>query len=130
MNPIPFKVSSYLCVHCQLGRTKVLETIRRVYFDTEKVVSSILAAIQRIGGKLDFVTFMGGGEPTLSRNLGEMARGLRDVWDGKIALITNGYLFFKSDVRQDALEFDVVSLTIASGDERTFRMMHRPHKLR
>jgi wyosine [tRNA(Phe)-imidazoG37] synthetase (radical SAM superfamily) len=127
VNPIPFKVCSYSCVYCQIGRTEKLEIRRKIHFDTDEVVSSIVSSIEKAAGKLDYVTFMGDGEPTLAENLGEMARSLREVWAGKMALITNGSLFFMDDVREDALEFDVVSPTVAAGDEKIFRRMHRPH---
>jgi len=128
VNPIPMKVCSYSCVYCQLGRTKRPEIERKQYFETKEVVSSILRAIDAAHGMVDFATFMGDGEPTLALNLGEMAQALRGVWDGKISLITNGSLFFLSDVRKDAMRFNVVSPTIAVGDERTFRKIHRAHK--
>ena len=126
VNPIPMKVCNYSCVYCQLGRTKNLQIERKKYFETKDVIDSLYERISANGG-IDYITFMGDGEPTLAANLGEMVSELKGLWDGKTALITNGSLLFKTDVKKDALLFDVVSPTVAAGDEKKFRRIHRPH---
>lgn len=126
VNPLPCKTCNYSCVYCQLGRTTRLQTERKVFYSTEAVVDSVRKAVERAEGAIDYITFMGDGEPTLAANLGEMAEGVRAFWDGKMALITNGSLFSDEDVRRDAMHFNVVSPTVSAGDERTYRRMHRP----
>jgi len=126
VNPLPRKTCNYSCVYCQLGRTPRLQIERKVFFPTESVVEDVRKAVEKADGDIDYITFMGDGEPTLAANLGEMAEGVREFWDGKMALITNGSLFHMQEVRQAAEPFDVVSPTISSGDERTYRRLHRP----
>lgn len=43
-------------------------------------------------------------------------------------MISNGSLFWKRPVREDARGFDVVSVNISTGDERAFSKLHRPVK--
>ncbi len=129
VNSVPFKACNYSCIYCQLGRTTKLQSERRAYFDTSRVVGEVRSALQALHGQVDFVTFMGEGEPTLALNLGEMVEGIRDHWKGGMGLITNGSLFFLPEVREAAMKFDVVSPTIAAGDERTYRRLHHPHRM-
>lgn len=128
VNPIPFKICSYSCIYCQLGRTKKLQIERKKFFECEEIISDIERLIDATPAKIDYISFMGDGEPTLAENLGDMARALDQIWDGGKALITNGSIFFRRDVREDAKEFDVVSPTVSAWDERSFRIIHRPHK--
>lgn len=129
MNPVPFKTCNYSCAYCQLGRTSPLRTERREYRSTSQVVDAVRAALEAAHGQVDFVTFMGEGEPTLASNLGEMVDEVRGFWEGGIGLITNGSLFFLPEVRKDALGCDVISPTVSTGDEVTFRKLHRPHRM-
>jgi wyosine [tRNA(Phe)-imidazoG37] synthetase (radical SAM superfamily) len=78
---------------------------------------------------VDFVTFMGEGEPTQASNLGDMVRRTGEFWEGGISLITHGSMFSLPDVREDAMGFDVISPTVSAGDEITFRRLHRPNRL-
>jgi wyosine [tRNA(Phe)-imidazoG37] synthetase (radical SAM superfamily) len=126
VNPLPSKTCNYSCIYCQLGRTPKLQTERKVFYPTESVVEGVRKAVERADEAIDYITFMGDGEPTLAANLGEMAEGVRTFWDGKMALITNGSLFHDERVRHDAGHFDVVSPTVSAGDERTYRRIHRP----
>lgn len=128
VNPVPFKTCNYSCVYCQLGRTSPIRTERREYCSTSQVVDAIQAALEASQGQVDFVTFMGEGEPTLASNLGEMVGKVKEIWDGGIGLITNGSLFFLPEVREDVMGFDVISPTVSAGDEMTFRRLHRPHR--
>lgn len=126
VNPLPRKTCNYSCVYCQLGRTPRLQTERKVFFQTGAVVDDVRKAVERADEDIDYITFMGDGEPTLAANLGDMAEGVRTFWDGKMALISNGSLFHEEEVRRDADLFDVISPTVSTGDERTFRQLHRP----
>ncbi len=126
VNPLPRKTCNYSCIYCQLGRTPRLQTERKSFFQTRAVVEDVRKALEKADADIDYITFMGDGEPTLAANLGDMAEGVRTFWDGKIALISNGSLFHEEEVRRDVELFDVVSPTVSAGDERTFRQMHRP----
>ncbi len=126
VNPLPRKTCNYSCIYCQLGRTPKLQTERKVFYPTEAVVEDVRRVVEKADEAIDYITFMGDGEPTLATNLGKMAEGVRTFWDGKMTLITNGSMFYDEDVRADADIFDVVSPTVSAGDDRTYRRIHRP----
>jgi len=125
VNPLPRKICNYSCVYCQLGRTPKLQAERVALFDTAEVVADVKKAVSS-GEGVDYISFMGDGEPTLASNLGDMAEGVRRFWNGKMALITNGSMFRLPEVRAVARYFNVISPTVSAGDERTFRRLHRP----
>lgn len=125
---MPRKTCNYSCVYCQLGRTARLTPAPEVFYPTEEVVDAVARAVAEHGNDIDYVTFMGDGEPTLASNLGEMVEGVQATWDGRTALITNGSLLHMPAVREAAGKFDVVSPTVSAGDERTFRMLHHPSR--
>ena len=126
INVVPRKTCNYSCLYCQLGRTLKIQRERALFFSTSEVMADIDRALRDRGDEVDFVTFMGDGEPTLAENLGEISDGVRKIWTGRTALITNGSLFFLPEVRRDSMGFSVVSPTVAAGDEETFRRIHRP----
>lgn len=126
VDPVPGKTCNYSCVYCQLGKTSHPASERREYISTDKIVEAVREGVERINGNIDFITFMGRGEPTLASNLEEVVKAIRFFWRGRIALITNGSLFNVPEVRNAAMWFDVVAPTVAAGDEKTYRRIHHP----
>jgi wyosine [tRNA(Phe)-imidazoG37] synthetase (radical SAM superfamily) len=71
VDPIPFKTCNWNCVYCQLGRTSPPTNERREYIPAEEIVSQIETALARhTAGEIDWITFVGSGEPTLHERLG------------------------------------------------------------
>jgi wyosine [tRNA(Phe)-imidazoG37] synthetase (radical SAM superfamily) len=62
---VPFKTCSYNCVYCECGRTTVKTVERREFFPIDEVLAEIRAYLLH-SPELDFITFSGSGEPTLS----------------------------------------------------------------
>jgi wyosine [tRNA(Phe)-imidazoG37] synthetase (radical SAM superfamily) len=82
------------------------------------------------GEKIDYLTFVPDGEPTLDVNLGQAIDMLRE-FGIKIAVITNSSLIWRDDVRHDLLKADWISLKIDAVDTDSWRSINRPHsKLR
>jgi len=126
VSPIPPKTCSYTCVYCQLGRTNHLQVKRESFYSKE----DILAEIIHLGQKetADYVTFVGDGEPTLSADLGWLIRQTKDTLHLAVAVITNGSLLFRGDVRTDLAHADVVMPTLDAGNAKIFRAINRPHR--
>ena len=125
VSPIPPKTCSYSCVYCQLGRTTRLQSKRESFYAKEEILEEVLRALDR--STPDFVTFTGDGEPTLCRDLGWLIRSVRSSCDVPIAVITNGSLMFRKDVRQDLEKADLVMPSLDAGDPSTFFEINRPH---
>ena len=122
---VPFKVCTLDCVYCQLGRT-VEKTIERKDFAPIEAILAELREALTEGAKADFVTIGGSGEPTLHSRLGELVDGIKGITDIPVALLTNGTLFERQDVRGDCAKVDVVLPSLDAGDEQTFRRIDRP----
>jgi len=128
VNPIPFKTCNYSCVYCQLGRTLHLINERKSFFPKDDILEEILESVKIHKGKIDYITFVGEGEPTLNKDLGWLIRKAKDRTNLKIAVITNGALLYREDVKEDLLAADVVLPSLDAGSEETFKKINRPHK--
>jgi len=126
VSPIPPKTCSYTCIYCQLGKTTHLQVKRKSFFPKE----NILAEIRKRRGQsdIDYVTFVGDGEPTLCKDLGWLITQTKNELNLPVAVITNGSLLFLDEVRNDLINADVVLPTLDAGDEKTFRTVNRPHR--
>jgi wyosine [tRNA(Phe)-imidazoG37] synthetase (radical SAM superfamily) len=129
INNIPPKVCTYSCVYCQVGRTSCSQTGRQPFFSPQAVAAAVrakLASARRAGERVDFLAFVPDGEPTLDANLGLMIRSLRPL-NVPIAVISNGSLLDREDVRADLGEADWVSFKTDAVSEETWRRVDRPH---
>jgi len=126
VSPIPPKTCSYTCVYCQLGRTNYLQVKRESFYPKEDILAEIIHLGQTAAA--DYVTFVGDGEPTLSTDLGWLIWQTKDALHLPVAVITNGSLLFRDDVRADLADADVVMPTLDAGNAKTFRAINRPHR--
>lgn len=130
INNIPPKVCTYSCAYCQVGRTLKMETERRPYYGCERVIAETeekVAQARKAGEAVDFLAFVPDGEPTLDADLGAAIRGLRRLGI-PIAVITNGSLLWREDVREALRDADLVSVKVNAAVERTWRRVDRPHR--
>ncbi|MHC4645293.1 MAG: radical SAM protein [Planctomycetota bacterium] len=123
---MPSKICTLDCVYCQIGRTSH-KTIERVDCVAVEQVLDELRQRLAAGVDADFITVSGSGEPTLHLGLGELIGGIRKITEVPIAVVTNGTLLYRADVRADCARADVVLPSLDAGDEETFRRMNRPH---
>lgn len=122
---VPAKVCTLDCVYCQLGRTTRKSTTREDYVDIEAVLAELSRRLQG-GVKADYVTIGGSGEPTLNARLGDLIDGIRRLTDIPIAILTNGTLLYRQDVRAECAKADVVMPSLDAGDAATFEAVNRP----
>lgn len=128
VNPIPLKTCNYSCVYCQLGRTKNFTNQRRSFFKRELILSEIKEAVNKFNNEIDYITFVGEGEPLLSKDIGYLIQKVREFTEIKTALITNGALLMLEEVRREVMSFHVISPTLDAGSERVFELINRPFK--
>ncbi|MFP4467199.1 MAG: radical SAM protein [Candidatus Goldiibacteriota bacterium] len=115
------------CVYCELGKTRKICRERKIFVETQEVISEIKEYFKS-GKKADVVTFSGNGEPLLAENLGDVIRGIRSFFSGRIALLTNGVFLYDKKARQDAALADIVLPSIDAGSDSIFRKINRPAK--
>ncbi len=123
---LPFKTCSYNCVYCECGATTHLTTKRAEFFPTEEVISQLDKILGK-GPTLDYITFAGSGEPTLSLSIGKIITHLKTTYPQyKVAVLTNGSLLGNKEVRNDLAGADLVIPTLTSTSQETFERIHRP----
>ena len=128
VNNIPPKACTYSCVYCQLGRTSKMQVARQAFYDPSTVVREVQGKIREAkeaGSRVDFVTFVADGEPTLDFNLGEEIAALKSL-GLPVAVITNGALIWRKDVRKDLENADWVSLKVDAVREEIWHSVDRP----
>lgn len=123
---LPYKTCSLDCIYCQLGSSRRTIARRRTYFSPRKVLAQIREALES-AGKVDHITFSGSGEPTLNKNLGRIIRGIKKMTRVPVAVLTNGTLLTRKDVRDDLLAADVVVPSLDAVPPSVFRTVNRPH---
>ena len=130
VNNIPAKICSYNCVYCQLGRTIVCIADRRSFYKSMDIFRSVERRVKELearGERIDYITFVPDGEPTLDKNLGETA-GLVKNLGYPIAILTNSSLLYREDVKEELSVFDYVSLKLDAVTEDVWRIINRPHE--
>ena len=130
IDTIPLKTCNWNCVYCQLGRTTPVTNERRDYLSNEEILGQVEVALARHGpGEIDWVTFVGSGEPTLHSGLGELISGVKELTDLPVAVITNGSLLYCPLVRQALVKADAVMPSLDAGTAALYRKINRPHPL-
>ena len=128
IDPIPPKTCNWNCVYCQLGRTVPLTNERREYFPRRDILAEVIKALKaHQPGEIDWVTFVGSGEPLLHSSIGWLIREVKVHTHLPVAVITNGSLLYLPEVRQELLVADAVLPTLDAGNPKLYRKINRPH---
>jgi wyosine [tRNA(Phe)-imidazoG37] synthetase (radical SAM superfamily) len=122
---IPFKTCSLDCLYCECGRTTDQTCERRRFFPPRLLIEELRETLPGIP-HLDHITFSGSGEPTLSSDLGRFIAAIRKLSRVPLAVLTNGTLLFRPDVRRDLLAADVVLPSLDAATEAGFARINRP----
>ena len=102
----------------------------RLFYKTVRIAEEARTKLEQARQKrkqVDYMTFVPDGEPTLDANLGQEMYVLKGL-GGRVAVITNGSLLWREDVRQNLLKADWVSLKVDAANEETWRKVNRPHR--
>lgn len=128
VDPIPLKTCNWNCVYCQLGRTRPVVNERSEYIQTTAIIEQIEQALkQHDRGDIDWITFVGSGEPVLHTGIGTMIRHVKSISDIPVAVITNGSFLDQDAVRADLAAADAVLPSLDAGSPELYRTINRPH---
>jgi len=124
---LPFKTCTFSCVYCECGATTNLTTTRSEFFPASIMVAELDQVLFK-QPDLDYITFAGSGEPTLSLSIGSVITHIKATYPCySVAVLTNGSLCTRADVRNDLLMADLIIPTLTTAYQQTFERIHRPH---
>jgi len=123
---VPYKVCSYDCIYCQLGRTKEKTIERKPYIPAAEILDQVRQKLEE-GVSADYITLAGSGEPTLNSEIGPLIHHIKRLTDVPVAVLTNGSLLGDSQVREAIMEADVVLPSLDAYDQKGFEAINRPH---
>ena len=125
---IPLKTCNWNCVYCQLGRTRPITNKRLDYYPVKDILDEVRTSLNAHSkSDIDWVTFVGSGEPLLYASMGDLVRGVKNLTDHPVAVITNGSLLYLPEIREGLLTSDAVLPTLDAGNARLYRKINRPH---
>jgi len=122
---VPAKTCSYDCLYCQVGRTteKIMEP--EAFVPVRNIIKELEEKLDKVAP--DTITLSGSGEPTLYSPLAQLISAIKQITDIRIAILTNGSLFWKEEVRAAVLEAQIIAPTLSTVFEETYKSIHRPH---
>jgi len=93
-------------------------------------VEAVIAELDETLAKVtpDYVTFSGSGEPTLHAELGRLIAYVKEKTSARVAVLTNGSLLYRPEVREGLLRSDRVMPTLSTVREEVFQAIHQPHE--
>ena len=130
INNIPPKFCSYSCLYCQVGRTAHKEVGLRTFYQPDEIFQAVKAqvsAAKAAGEKINYLTFVPDGEPTLDIHLGETIDLLRSL-NIRIAVISNASLIWREEIQTVLNKADLVSLKVDTVDDVLWRKINQPHE--
>ncbi|RPI99916.1 MAG: radical SAM protein, partial [Deltaproteobacteria bacterium] len=115
---VPFKICTYDCIYCQIGKTTEKTLLRKEYVPVGEILDELKSFFAGEGASADHISLGGSGEPTLHSRIGDIISGIKAITSVPVAVITNGALLSDAEVRRDLIEADVVlpSLDAASAE--------------
>jgi len=127
----PYKICSFNCVYCQLGKTINTTSQRREYIPIQEIINELKLWLQNniIEAKdLDYITFSGSGEPTLNIKIGQLIAEIKKITAVPVAVITNASLLNVALVRQALLEADLIIPSLDAVTPEIFAKVDQPQE--
>ena len=114
------------CIFCECGATKKIQLERKRFKDMNEILEEISAVLKDI--KPDYITFSGSGEPTLSLDLGNISKAIKEdlKYEGKICLITNSLLLADENLMKELEYIDLIVPTLNTLTRDIFEKIVRP----
>ena len=114
------------CIFCECGATKKIQLERQRFKDMDEILNEIQSVLKNI--KPDYITFSGSGEPTLSLDLGNISKAIKEdlKYKGKICLITNSLLLANEQVIKELEYIDLIVPTLNTLKQDIFEKIVRP----
>lgn len=125
---IPYKTCTLDCIYCECGKTTRLTVERQRFADPDIILEQIKEAIsQDPHESIEYITFAGSGEPTLNKDIGYLIDGIKSMTNIPVAMLTNGTLLHREDVRDEISGSHVVCPSLDAATPEAFASINHPH---
>jgi wyosine [tRNA(Phe)-imidazoG37] synthetase (radical SAM superfamily) len=122
---IPPKTCLYDCIYCEVGPT-THQTGTRFSHQTRTIIGELEDYLKDAPQLPDVITLAGSGEPTLNLGLGRIIRVIKEMSQIPVAVLTNGALLYRPEVRTGLAAADIVLPSLDAAREETYRRINRP----
>ena len=114
------------CIFCECGATKKIQLERQRFKDMNEILEEISTVLTDV--QPDYITFSGSGEPTLSLDLGNISKSIKEdlKYQGKICLITNSLLLADENLMKELEYIDLIVPTLNTLTQDIFEKIVRP----
>jgi wyosine [tRNA(Phe)-imidazoG37] synthetase (radical SAM superfamily) len=124
---VPFKICTYDCIYCQLGRTTDKTVRRKNYVDIDPVeFKTGLKKRIKSCSCLDYITFSGSGEPTLNSSIGRLIGIVKESTNIPVAILTGGGTLWLDDVICDIKRADIIKVSLDAPNDKLLKKINRP----
>ncbi len=130
VNNIPYKVCTYSCRYCQVGKAVKMQANRQAFYSPDELLKEVSHTLNSLANTEEFpnyITVVPDGEPALDINLGKLIDMLKTT-NVPVAVMTNASLIFLPDVQNDVSKADLVSLKIDTVTSSIWKKLNHPVK--
>lgn len=118
------KQCNFDCLYCELEKKRPIQKMHRI-IQPQKILESI----KRYSLKdVEVITITANGEPTLYPYLLEVITGIKQEFQQKTLILSNGSKFGDPKVQEALLKFDIVKFSLDAGLLKNFLRVDRPHR--
>lgn len=125
----PYKLCTFDCVYCQLGRSTEKSIARKEYVSIQEILDELKAWLANNPGEakgLNYVTLSGSGEPTLNIKAGELISQIKSITPVPLAVLTNSSLLSDPGLRRELLPADLIVPSLDAATAEVFARIDRP----
>jgi wyosine [tRNA(Phe)-imidazoG37] synthetase (radical SAM superfamily) len=123
---VPHKTCTLDCVYCECGGTTDLTVERTEYYPIREILGELRDYLSKNPAP-EYVSLSGSGEPTLNSGIGELITIFKNEYPGiPLAVLTNGTLLYRKDVRGEILASDLVLPSLDSACAGGFGSIDKP----
>jgi len=123
---VPHKICTYDCIYCQIGNTTEKTLVRKEYVPASEILEEVGRFLKEENPSIDHLSLAGSGEPTLHSKIRSIIENLKKIALIPVAVITNGFLLWEPEVREDLLKAEIVLPSLDAVSQEVFMRINRP----
>lgn len=127
----PYKICTFDCIYCQLGRTTEKTKEAKEYISVGEIVNELNLWLQNNtleAKNLNYITLSGSGEPTLNIKIDQLIAQIKRLTAIPLAIITNASLLSEASVRRALLGAGLIVPSLDAATAEIFTKINRPHE--